>query len=72
MDAKQGQHSTCASFGRFGSTQRYFRRRRGIKALRMVRCFVLCIIVTREKAGSGLLRTNLENDEKAFCQEDSL
>jgi hypothetical protein len=28
---------------------KYFRRRRGIKVLRMARCFVLCIVVTWEK-----------------------
>jgi hypothetical protein len=35
-------------FGRFESIQRYFRQRCSIKVLRMVRCFVLGTIVTRE------------------------
>jgi hypothetical protein len=37
-----------ASFGGVESIQRYFRRRCGIKVLRMVRCFVLDTTVTRE------------------------
>jgi hypothetical protein len=36
------------SFGGFEGIQRYFRRRCGIKVLRMVRCFVLDTNVTRE------------------------
>jgi hypothetical protein len=63
MDAKKGQHSTWASFGRFESIQRYFRRRYGIKVLRMVRYFCLIYHHDKGNADSGLIRTNLENDE---------
>jgi hypothetical protein len=46
--AKKGQHSIFASFGGYESIQRNFRRRHGIKVFRVVICFVLCIIMTKE------------------------
>ena len=47
--AKKGQHSIFASLGGYESIQRNFRRRRDITVFRVVICFVLRIITTREK-----------------------